>query len=68
MIKMIFVWMVFSVVIAFVSSAFVPKETELLLSFAAFEPVEAHFERSHAFDDDGVVCKSFGGGVVDLDR
>ena len=68
MIKMIFVWMVFSVVIAFVSSAFVPKETELLLSFAAFEPVEAHFERSHAFDDDGVVCKSFGGRVVDLDR
>ena len=67
MIKMIFGWMVFSVVIAFVSSAFVPKETELLLSCSVFEPVEAHFECSHAFDDDGVVGESFGGGVVDLD-
>ena len=67
MIEMISVRMVFSVVIAFVSSTFVPKETELLLSFAAFEPVEAHFECSHAFDDDGVVGESFGGGVVDLD-
>ena len=67
MIKMIFRWMGFSVVIGIVSSAFVPKETELLLSFAAFEPVEAHFECSHAFDDDGVVGESFGGGVVDLD-
>jgi len=64
---MIFGWMVFSMVVAFVSSAFVPKETELPLSFSVFEPVEAHLNGSHAFDDDGIVCESFSGGVVDLD-
>ena len=64
---MIFGWMVFSMVVAFVSSAFVPKETELPLSFLVFEPVEAHLKCSHAFNDDGVVYKSFSGGIVDLD-
>ena len=64
---MIFGWMVFSMVVTFVARAFVPKETELLLSFSVFEPVEAHLNCSHAFDDDGVVCEPFSGGVVDLD-
>ena len=67
MIERISVRMVFSMVIAFVSSTFVPKDAELLLRFAVLEPIEAHFDCSHAFDDDGVVCKSVGGGVVDLD-
>ena len=69
MCDMIFGWVVFSVVVGFVSiTLFVPKEPELPLSFLVFEPVEAHFKCSHAFNDDGVkVCKSFSGGVVDLD-
>ena len=48
MIEMIFGWMVFSVVAPFVSTTFVTKDTELFLSFSVFEPVEAHFECSHA--------------------
>jgi hypothetical protein len=59
--------MVFSVVVGFVSITFVTKETELPLGFLVFEPVEAHLKCSHAFNDDGVVCKSFSGGDVDLD-
>ena len=64
---MIVGWMVFSVVVAFVSTTFVPKETELPLRFLVLEPVEAHLKCSHAFNDDGVVYKSFNGGVVVLD-
>ena len=59
MCDMMFGWMVFSMVAAFVLTTFVPKETELPLSFSVLEPVEAHFKCSHAFNDDGV-------GVVEL--
>ena len=63
MTDMIFRWMVFSVVVGFVSITFVPKETELPLSFSIFEPVEAHLKCSHAFNDDGVVCKQHSNGA-----
>ena len=64
---MMFGWMVFSMVAAFVLTTFVPKETELPLSFSVLEPVEAHLKCLHAFNDDGFVYKSFNGGVVVLD-
>ena len=54
-------------VVGQVSTSFIPEETELALSFSAFKPIEAHFECSHALDNDGVVDKSFGSGVIDLD-
>ena len=56
--------MALCVVVGVVSSTFIPEETESTLSFSVFEPIEAHFKCLHVLNDNGVVGKTFGGGVV----
>jgi membrane protein YqaA with SNARE-associated domain len=56
--------MALCVVVTFVSSTLIPVETELALSFSVFEPIESHFNCSHALNDNGVVGKTFGSGVI----
>jgi uncharacterized membrane protein len=56
--------MVLCVVVGIVLSTFIPEETELTLSFLVFQPIEAHFKCLHVLNDNGVVGKTFGGGVV----
>ena len=62
--NVIFKWMALCVVVTFVSSTLIPVETELTLSFLVFQPIEAHFKCLHVLNDNGVVGKTFGGGVV----
>jgi hypothetical protein len=59
--------MALCVVLAVVSSTFIPEETELTLSFLVSGPIELHFNCSHALNNNGVVGKTFGGGVIYLD-
>ncbi len=40
----IFWWMVFGVVICQVVAPFVPEDSESLLRFSVFEPIESHVE------------------------
>ena len=64
MCNVIFGWMVLCVVVGIVLSTFIPEETELTLSYLVFQPIEAHFKCLHVHNDNGVVGKTFGGGVV----
>ena len=58
---------VLSAVVAVVVLSTVPVDAELLLGFAASEPVEAHVHRLRLFGDNCVVSDANGGGVVGLD-
>ena len=59
--------MVIDVIVAQVSDAGMPVDEELTLACAVAYPIKAHVNRFRWFLLDGVVGKSVGGGVVDLD-
>ena len=54
------------VVVAKVSDAWLPVDEELTLACVIVYPIKGHVDRFQSFMFDGVVCKAFGGRVVEL--
>ena len=59
--------MMLGVVVAKVSDARLPVDEELTLACAFAYPIKTHVDRFRSFLLDGVVGKSVGGRVFDLD-